>query len=147
MSKSWVEILKEEMNKELKPSCYHCKLAKIYNGSFGDYDNPPEPSEAECTCESISDNFFDEIDANTHSTDNFYEVCADKCSHFDPHLVGTCKHCGKPINAPAYNWPWFGSEYYSGEPVPVCSKECKDEYNEKQDAIRTMELLGDEIPY
>jgi hypothetical protein len=113
-----------------KPSCYNCQHAKVFKGTIGNYENPPEPDEVECMVEDVTsslellESMYDIMDWDSmfqkHTIEE--ELLAERCGHYKPRMIEQCACCKDPMNVPEYSWElWAWLE----ENVPVCSPECK----------------------
>lgn len=104
----------------MKPSCFNCIHADIDPGHPGSYWDPPEPAQAYCGHQNVSEDLI-----NNHSEDELPE----KCGNFQPIMIEKCLLCDKPMNVPEYQWNIYASCPNSGESIPSCSEECKNAYD------------------
>jgi hypothetical protein len=114
-------------------TCFNCKNAHVNGGYAATRDDPGEAAYAECKIvmvggKILNQSLFDLGEANEWNE----EVMPRLCYFYDPVLIKKCGHCGKVINSPEYSHQFYATDAVAyGEPVPVCSSECKTAYEEK----------------
>lgn len=110
--------------KECKPSCFDCIHGKLIPGEAQTYWHPGEQDAVECRHPHFETNW---IEATEQMFSNFNEEeLPEKCGKFEPILIEkcSCRACNKIMNVPRWSHNIWASTY--DEPVPVCSKSCKD---------------------
>lgn len=109
-------------------TCFDCKYAKCFLGSFGSRLDPPEPAFAECT---ITKYLPQEVQDWKPGKKEECEMVADICPRYEPLPTGICIECKGVITSPLSLWHlWVGGPF---EELPVCSEACRVKGQEKAD--------------
>lgn len=113
-----------------KTTCFDCIYSDKIAGNSGSYWEPPDAAEANC--------FLPDSEVTFEQAEAAYEDASD-CPRFSPVLSGKCV-CGKNINTPLHLHQIFSFDYYSGEPIPMCSDDCQKKMDAKNAEIKAFDL-------
>jgi len=109
----------------VEKNCINCTNGKFSRGYMETRNEPGWPDEIECQCKTVSDEIFENYDENVNV--DFYSHLPSICLHYDPQMAGKCICCQHEINKPIIDSIGI-IEFFSGELLSVCSKECEIVY-------------------
>jgi hypothetical protein len=123
-----VRIYMSKRSKNKGFSCFDCRNAKCYAGSYGSRLDPPEPPTAECL---ILGSLPQEVQDWRPIRGDEDEMVADICPSYEPLPTGICIECRGTISSPLSLWHiWVGGP---GDDLPACCEACRVIGQEKAD--------------
>lgn len=121
------------INKSIKPTCFFCQNGTYVKGSPGSMYNPPKPDTVKCQIPN------EQLAVNGDQYEWDAAVMPSVCGSFNPIMITKCGQCGQQINEPKYSWQLIIYDYPMGDPIYVCSGECQNACQAKQDEQRKVE--------